>query len=159
MIRRLLIVTVLAALGSAAGLAPIAAADRPTKEPLPGSDFSGQFCADFPVLVHVVSDKEFLLTFSGGERAMFAGQAKLELTNLDTGKSITVNASGPGTFSFDEGTLTFRGSTLLAGEAGFFGPSPRLTLSGGQIVLDLATNAILSETGQSTDLCAVLADP
>jgi hypothetical protein len=160
MIRKLLIATALVAVGSGAGLASLAAADRPTKEPAPAEDVSGQFCDDFSVLIHLVENKGFVLTFSDG-RVFGAGHLRIRLTNLESGKSIVVNASGPIFFSADGATVTLKGATLLFGEPGFFGPDSdaRLTLGVGRTVIDLATGAILSEVGHSTDLCPILADP
>jgi hypothetical protein len=160
MIRKLVLATALVVVGSGAGLASLAAADRPTKEPLPSEDASGQFCDDFTVLIHPIENKGFLLSFSDG-RVFGAGQLKIELTNLESGKTIVVNASGPIFLSADGATITLKGATLLAGPPGFFGPGSdaRLTLGGGRTVIDLATGAILSETGHSTDLCPILADP
>ena len=159
MIRKFLIATALGLLAFA-GFASAALAEPPTKEPAPAEDLTGPFCEDFQVLVHPIANKELTLTFSDG-RVQFAGQLKLEVTNVETGKTITVNASGPGLFSSDGSILTLRGATLLAGEAGFFGPGSqaRLSLVGGVVVIDLATGAVLSETGHSTDLCPILADP
>jgi hypothetical protein len=160
MITRLVLATALVLVGSGAGLASLAAADRPTKEPVPFEDVSGQFCDDFAVLIHAVENKGFLLTFSDG-RAVGAGQLKFELTNLESGKTIVVNASGPIFLSADGATVTARGATLLFAEPGDLGPGsdPELTLGGGKIVIDLATGLPLSQTGHRTDLCPILADP
>jgi hypothetical protein len=158
MIRKLVLATALVVVGSGAGLASLAAAERPTREPFAAGDFvaaAGEAC-EFPVLVHPTSSKEFLLTFGDG-RALFAGQLELEITNLATDKTIALNISGPGFFSSDGTTVTLRGRHLLVGT--FPGGEPRLSVTGGVVVIDLATGAILSEAGHSTDLCPILADP
>jgi hypothetical protein len=160
MTRKFLIATALVVLASAAGLATVAAAEKPIKEPVPAGDFivpAGEACEDFSVLIHPTVNKEFQLTFGSGV-ALFAGQLKIEVTNLDSDKTIRLNASGPGSFSSDGTTVTLRGATLLFGTFPF-GGEPRLSLVGGVVKVDLATNAILSERGHSRDLCPILADP
>jgi hypothetical protein len=158
MVRKLLFATALAVLGSAAGLAAVAAADRPIRQEIPPTDFvfePSQACVDFAVGVHEIGE-EFELTFSDG-RTLFAGPRRLELTNLETGKTITVNISGPISVS-SSGTLwTYRGGSLLrlvgGGETG-------LLLVQGVVVLDRATNEPpMIKAGHVTDLCALLADP
>jgi hypothetical protein len=162
MIRKPLIAAVAATCALASG-ATLAAAEKPSIEPVENSDLVGRFCEgeDFQVLVHPLeSSNAFQITFSDGG-TIFAGKLKLRVTNLETGKTITFNASGPAFVPSDGTTITLRGATLLVGEAGFFGPGSeaRLTLGGGPIVVDLVTGAILSEKGHSTDLCPILADP
>lgn len=158
MIRRTALGAGLAVLGAGLMLAPLAVADKPGNDPLPAPDATGAYCEDFDVLLHATNNKERILTFSDG-RALVVGKLKMELTNLETGKTIAVNASGPVFFAADGSTVTLKGATLLAGQEGFFGPGsePRLTLGGGSVVVDLASGAILSERGHSIDLCARLA--
>jgi hypothetical protein len=82
--------------------------------------------------------KEKAITFSTGA-TIITGHFVDEVTNLSNGKTIRVNASGPGFFAADGSTLTLRGRSLLFGEAGFFGAEspPTLTLASGETVIPL----------------------
>lgn len=139
-------------------LAPVAAADKPLKEPLPFPDATGQFCEDFPVLVHATENRGTAHVFSTGAVA-FTGTLKVEVTNLDTGKTIALNISGPGKISADGTTLTGSGPWLFFGEAGFFGPGspPELSTNSGRIAISLIDGSFISRIGHSVDLCPVLA--
>lgn len=143
---------------AAALLSPIAAADKPIKEPAPFPEFvTGQFCEDFPVQLHTTVNRGVAHIFSSGA-VLFTGSLKGELTNLETGKTIPVNFSGPGTISADGTTLTAYGRLLLFGEAGFFGPGapPVLRLHTGRTVISLVDGSILSHTGHGENLCTAL---
>jgi len=156
--RTSLIPAVVVALAVCLTTATPAAADKPVKEPLPFPDQSGQFCEDFPVRVSATVNREFIHIFSSGA-ALITGTFKVEVTNLDTGKTIAVNASGPGKISADETLLTAFGRLILFGEAGFFGPGapPELSVNSGRTVISLTDGSILSQTGHSVDLCPLLA--
>ena len=91
----LLLSTVLIALA----VAPAAIADKPTREIVPGPDdvvFTGQ--CGFPVLAHI-EGVEIHTTFTDKQGnvvkllGVFPGNT-LTLTNLDTGKSVTLPATG-----------------------------------------------------------------
>jgi hypothetical protein len=73
----------------------LAAQNIPVREPAPFLDATGQFCTDFQVLVHAVENRDVMTTFSNGQ-INIAGRLILEVTNLESGKSIVLNASGPG---------------------------------------------------------------
>jgi hypothetical protein len=158
MIRK--VVLVAAAVAAAAVIVPWAGGVRPTREPAPFPDFSGRFCPGFDVLVHAVVNREILTTFGDG-RVLITGTFKVALTNLATGKTVTVNASGPAFISSDSTTGTFRGRTLIVAEAGTFGPGTpaEVTLLSGVLAVDFTTNTLTSRQGSAEDLCAVLADP
>ena len=143
--------------------APSALAVPPTISPAPAESLIGRFCPDFNVLVNPVINKEKAITFSSGA-TIISGHFVDEVTNLSNDKTIRVNASGPGFFAADGSSVIIRGRALLVGEAGFFGPGspPTLTLATGQVVIPLDEEGAptgLSVTGQTTDLCAILADP
>lgn len=142
----------------ALALAPMASAEQPDKFPVPLPDVTGQFCADFPVLVHATTNREVIHIFSNGA-ATITGALKAEVTNLETGKTIEVNIPGPGTFVADGSVLLGRGAWLFFGEAGDFGPGspPELSYRAGRFTIDLATGAIISSIGQQVDLCPLLA--
>ena len=147
-----------AALAVAALLVPIAAADKPLKIPSEFPDATGQFCEDFPVLVHATTNKGFTHVFSSGA-VLFTGSLKVEVTNLDTDETIALNISGPGKISSDGTTLTGTGPWLFFGEAGFFGPGspPELSTNSGRFAINLADGSFISRVGHSVDLCALLA--
>jgi hypothetical protein len=93
---------------------PAALADKPLRFPLPAEPF--QFPADvcgFPIDFVPLQNKEFGKVFSNGTFAV-NGVFKLRYTNVDTGKSIELNISGPGTLKPQPD-----GSTLVTGH----GPS------------------------------------
>ena len=87
-----------------------------------------------------------------------------QLTNLDSGESITVNISGPGVFTYTEDTLTVQteGRSLL-----FFLPGDltsgqsyvRVTNGPNIFEVDLATGAItpIRESTNFVDVCEALA--
>jgi hypothetical protein len=88
-------------------LAGAAGADPPTRTYLPAAPFSGHFCPGFDVLVTPLVDKEYATTFDNGA-VIITGRLVIQVTNLSTGDSIVVNASGPGFVSEDGTTVTFR---------------------------------------------------
>jgi hypothetical protein len=137
---------------------PAFAGQPPVREPAPAFDATGQFCEDFPVLVHVLANRQFITIFSDGG-VHITGQLKAEITNLDTGKTIVENISGPLIIEPD-GTFFALGRGLLFGEAGFFGPgSPaELSINSGRVVINGFDLSILSRTGRTEDLCAELAE-
>jgi hypothetical protein len=139
-------------------LVPTAAAEKPTKAPAAFGEFSGQYCADFKVLIRETTNRGTMKIFSTGA-AMITGTLKVEVTNLATGKTIELNISGPARFSPDGTTLVGTGAWLLFGEPGFFGPgSPRmLETNHGRLVISLVDGTILERTGHTVDLCPLLA--
>ena len=89
--------TVLLSLGSLWLFAGAASADKPVREPLPTQQDvtfgAGEVC-DFPVTLETLVNNQFVTTFSDG-RQRVTGALKIRLTNVDTGQSLLVNASGP----------------------------------------------------------------
>jgi hypothetical protein len=149
---------VFAIVAVSAVLVPVASADRPSKEPAPfPPTLTGQFCADFMVQVNLVVNEEFVITFGSG-RAIVAGRFILEVINLETGESVTVNVSGPVFFDASGESVVLRGNSLMFGEAGDFGPGTRAT-----VVVTSGTATFLNDVpgytlqGTSRDLCAELA--
>jgi hypothetical protein len=87
---------VLSVLVSTAALAPGASAAPPQREPVPGgviSEPAGAVC-DFPIDINPLKLREELTFFSDG-RIRVTGVAIVEVTNVDTGRSIVINSSGP----------------------------------------------------------------
>jgi hypothetical protein len=141
------------------GVMLAAGAQAPTKEPGPPfPDMTGQYCTAFPVLLHAITNKDSIITFSNG-RIHIAGHIVLTATNVLTGKTIIVNATGPAAITADGTTIRLQGRTLLFGEAGFFGPGspPELSALEGLTIVDLTTGTILQRARNSTDLCPLLA--
>ena len=139
-------------------LVPVAAADKPGMEPVPFPDATGQFCADFPVLVHATTNREVAHVFSSGA-VMLTGSLKVEVTNLQTAKTIALNIPGPGTFTADGSVLVGGGPWLFFGEAGFFGPGspPELSTNSGRVAISLADGSFITRLGHSVQLCPLLA--
>lgn len=135
-----------------------AAADKPIQVPASFGEFRGAYCADFDVLIRETTNRGTMKIFSSGA-AMITGTLKVEVTNLETGKTIALNISGPAKFSSDGTTLVGTGAWLLFGEPGFFGPgSPRtLVTNHGPLVISLVDGSILDRTGHRVDLCPLLA--
>jgi hypothetical protein len=118
-------------------------------------------CA-FPVLGEVLVDQ----TAARGQnpfRLIVTGRLVVRVTNLSTGKSLVLNASGP-TFitSNPDGTSTYvyRGRAIIAlfpGEA----EGPQLFVNSGQVTLTLnaagRATQVVRQTGHKEDLCAALA--
>ncbi len=89
----------MAAVAGAAAAAlfiPTAFADKPVIVPSPFPDATGRYCEGFDVLVHATTNNGRTKIFSSGA-IMFTGSLKVEVTNLDSGKTIALNISGRGT--------------------------------------------------------------
>jgi hypothetical protein len=138
---------------------PTAAADKPVTVPSPFADSAGRYCEGFDVLVHATTNNGTTRIFSTGA-IMFTGTLKVEVTNLDSDKTIALNISGPGKISATGDVLTATGPWLFFGEAGFFGPGspPELSTNNGRVAISLADGSFISRIGQSVDLCPLLAD-
>lgn len=129
----------------------------------PTPDFVIRDSCAFPVLSHDEVNKGVVTFFSNGVIHV-TGALKLTLTNLDTGTSIELNISGPGTITetADGGTLvTLRGPSLW-----FFGPGPGtipgppgiiLTTGPATILFNPDGSNVFTHTGgTTTDVCALL---
>jgi hypothetical protein len=148
------------ALAAAALLAPSAAAEKPIKEPLPSQNITAQFCPDFQVEIATTANKEVIHIFSSGV-ALITGVLKVEVTNVETGKTVALNISGPGKISADGSTISAHGTWLLYGEAGQLpGPGPGMFLATGHTTLQVSPTGIesMSTRGTVQDVCALLAE-
>lgn len=141
-------------------LAPTAAADKPQKEQLPpGEDQvfpAGEVCP-FTLGTHELTNRGKAITFSDGS-VLITGTYKLRLTNLDTGRSIAVNASGPARFSVEGDILhaTQTGLSLLLATAAEPGGPGALYIRGHvRYDVDLTTGEplFLEVRGNMGDLC------
>ena len=143
----------------------ISASGKPTRSPLPAGDFeapAGLLCS-FGVLSEPVVNNQVVKTFppepNGDIVQLATGAFVTRLTNTSTGKSITVNISGPGRF-----TIHPDGSaTLEASGRWFFAMIENAPfsafISSGHAVLSLGsegTVTLVSQSGRVEDVCALL---
>jgi hypothetical protein len=154
--------------GNAAVLAPMVIAQargKPTRSPLPAEPFEappGLFCT-FGVFSEPIVNNQVVKTFppepNGDIVQLATGAFVTRLTNTSTGKSITVNISGPGRF-----TIHPDGSaTLEAWGRWFFAliENARLNafISSGRVVVSIApdgTATLVSQSGHEEDVCVLL---
>lgn len=143
----------------------ISAIGKPTRSPLPAGPFeapAGLFCS-FGVLSEPVVNNQVVKTFppepNGDIVQLATGAFVARLTNTSTGKSITVNISGPGRF-----TIHPDGSIILEASGRWFfavienAPFSAF-ISSGRAVLSIAqdgTVTLVSQSGHVEDVCALL---
>jgi hypothetical protein len=152
-----LALTVVVALCAAA----TASANPPTRTPLPPLDDNIDPACGFDVLVDFLESNFVSKTFSNPASPVVeidTGTAKAQLTNLETGKTITVNISGPQVVKvFSDGSvvITETGPWLhhnVPGLPGIFQTKGRVT-----ITIDAAQNVTIDGNGRIVDICAALA--
>ena len=138
-----------------------ALADPPVRQPAPPiDDFTlpaGAVCS-FDVLFEIVRAKGIFKFFSDG-RLLITGQLKVRLTNLDSGKELELNISGPGNIDAS-GSEVGLGSGIFILFAGFDADGPALLFTHGRFEITRAPNGSIANIeahGTSTDLCAALA--
>lgn len=145
-----------------------ASAGKPVKEFFPSDPVTVEDVCNFPVLLDPIINQEYGKSFFDEEgtleRQIVTGRYVVEVTNLDSGESMTVNVSGPVFFTFTDDTLTVRltGRSLL-----FFLPGDltsgesyiRVTNGPNVFEVDLATGAITPRGVSSNfvDMCEALA--
>jgi len=128
------------------------------------------FCP-FPVIANDLVNREVQTTFTDASgdvvKIMIHGHVVSQFTNVETGKTVTVNNSGPVTITFnDDGTLTVvqRGQSV-SGDQGVLTGKPFLIHESGRLVTVAQPNPqsglvdFVSQErhGDTTDLCAALA--
>jgi hypothetical protein len=158
----LLIASILMLMLSAA---PVGAAG-PTREFLPAPAFidfgAGELCT-FPVRINVLVNKEYGTTFfdAAGQptRTLISGRLIVEVVNQLTGKSVVVNASGPGLVVYEGVNIrvTLRGRSLI------FLPSDHLLYLNTGLVVEFGNGSIqpvvlpvISRVGHRVDYCPLL---
>jgi hypothetical protein len=157
-----LMFAVAALAGVAALIVPAAAADPPFRISLgTPPDITGRYCPGFDVTLHASANNEVATIFSNGA-AIITGTFKVDVSG--NGKTVSVNASGPVSFSSDGTTQVLRGNSLVFGAAGDLGPGspPTLELDSGIVVITYGPDGSVTSvtrTGNTRDLCAILADP
>lgn len=137
---------------------PVAAADKPTREfvPVPSEFTLDASICGFEVLVEVLTNKQYAITFSNGMTTV-VGALSFRLTNLDDAtQSIVLNIPGPGFFD-ESGVLTATGPWLFFFLPGDLGPgSPGvLAYTVGRVRIDETGFHLLA--GRQVDVCAELA--
>jgi len=146
----------------------ISAIGKPTRSPLPSSEPfevpAGLVCS-FGVFVETIVNNQVVKTFpaepNGDIVQLATGAFVTRLTNTTTGKSITVNVSGPGRF-----TIHPDGSATLEawGRWNFFfidavNAGTKAIINSGLIVLSIApdgTQTLVSQSGHEEDVCVLL---
>jgi hypothetical protein len=130
--------------------APSSFAAPPTITPVENLDFTFHSICPFDVAVHYDVNREQQITFSNGN-FLITGALKVTLT-ATTGKSLSVNVSGPARFVFDaDGNLT------VYAEGAGFGPGVLPdTLALGHGLVIFGPNGVETR-GHFVDLCALLA--
>ncbi|HET7856095.1 MAG TPA: hypothetical protein VFL41_06520 [Gaiellaceae bacterium] len=157
------LLVMVAVLGAALALAPLASADRPIRIVLDDPpDATGQFCEDFEVRVHTTRNNEVLTIFTSGA-ALVTGALRVEVTNVETDETIGLNIPGPGRFSADGSTLLGTGPWLVFGAEGDLGEDspPQMNFVTGRLVLTFDETGSVSSfsvlSGRVVDICAALA--
>ena len=147
------------------GTASPARAARPTREPAPDFDFqfaAGDACP-FAIGGTTTENNEYITTFFDHDgnitKQISSGLFVEQMTNLDTGASITRNISGPGVYTFaEDGTVTLyaSGTWLFVTVPG--GPSPVYINSGREVdeISPQGEITVLKQVGTQEDVCATL---
>jgi hypothetical protein len=152
-----------------AGQVQTAAADQPTRQPLPFDPFTISGVCDFEVAVDILANKEIVTTFTDQEgnltQQLITGVLKFRLTNLSTGESLDLNISGPARSVF-----AADGSFTVFGEGRALWPVPEgissnvpagLILTSGYYVAEFDAAGNMTEFtvvgGQVVEVCAALA--
>jgi hypothetical protein len=160
---RIALAAVVAAL-SLAAVAPAAIAGKPTIQRTPFEQHFVSEACGFPVQVDASGTAlDISYTDELGNVHLFeAGpQVKSTMTNLVTGKTIVVNISGPGQYTFGaDGSFTLVGTGLWSWTR--VNPAtlePGIFLTQGSFVLSISASGVrtFTSTGTTIDLCAQLA--
>jgi hypothetical protein len=123
----------------------------------PPPSFTDSTCG-FPLDVQVVANREVASTWidaSGAPiRTIVTGTLKVVMTNPATGKSVSLNISGPAMITYNsDGTAT----QVLTGRAVIVDTAAgQLSVNTGRAIEVLPSGAVLSLTGRSLNLCAAL---
>ena len=162
----LLAAPVVAAALILAAAAP-ASADKPLREPFPQGDIILPGSCDFDVFSHTVEDNAKSTTYFDEDgnptRQIINGRLVVELTNVETGKSIVYNISGPVFVTFfEDGSVdvVFGGRSLSFFFPGEVEDLPLLFVNSGQVTLhiDPQGNTVgVDQVGEVEDVCAALA--
>jgi hypothetical protein len=142
---------------------PAGAAGNPDRQFAPVPDVVIEFCdiagrhVTGPILAQATINQEYAKTFTsrdGTVRIAFNGRLVDTFTRLETGQSVTFNASGPGTLTFyPDGNVTIvsRGLAVVGNPTGIW-------IYAGRLDIDPATGLVLPSSAgkQKADICALL---
>lgn len=147
----------------AAVLAGGAGADRPIREFMPQTDDVISGACPFDVGLTILRNEAHLTTFSDG-RQLVTGSLKVRLTNLTpgSGKSIDLNASGPGLLTETATAFEIKAEGrwfwfFLPGELGPGSPGMAVATSGLAYLRGDANGLTFTPSKNTTDICAALA--
>jgi hypothetical protein len=133
-----------------------ALAAQPIREPLVIVDADFDNLCPFPVRIEITANKEYVTFFSDG-RLLVTGKLFARIVNLDTGKSMEVNISGPANISIRGERNMGRGLLLLfPQDAG----GPGIVLNAGRLDVLRGEDGFITNyrvRGTSVDVCAALA--
>ena len=155
------IAVLLSALAVSMTSAGVLAAGNPDRQPFgTPPDVVGPFCGASvgDIIGHVAIQREYIKTFTssnGVTRYMVEGCQQDSFTVVATGKSISVNASGPGVITdYPNGTETLQlfGYTIFVA----IPPAEALLLYTGNVVANTSNGTITSHKGGVKDLCLQL---
>lgn len=144
----------------------LSAIGKPTRSPLPpAEDFeapAGLWCT-FGVFLHDIVNNQVVKTFppkpNGNIVQLITGRYVTSMTNTSTGKSITVNISGPARITTQpdgSATLVATGRWFLAD---LVNAPARAFISSGRVVVSIAPDGVptlVSQRGHLRDICALL---
>lgn len=147
---------------------PAAAGGRPekwTNEPIPLEVYEPGVLCPFTTTIEDLENTSHNILFpptaDGTQRMIGAGRIVLRVANADNGRSVTYNASGPGTFLVDGDLLTIAGQGpwllyAFPGDAG--GPGVWYVRGAFALEVDLVTGTwlALDLPHNVVDVCALL---
>jgi hypothetical protein len=154
-------------------LSPLATASgQPTRTPVPDSNYTATFpagvaCPGFALQTEPVRNETFSTAFpaepNGDVRQINTGNLVERFTNLNTGKSIVVNASGQGISVFHaDGSITLTGggpSYFTDTSPANSPPGPATFLITGRFLITVTPSGqatLVSYSGILFDICAAL---
>jgi hypothetical protein len=166
-VKRILVLSVVSLLLVLLLPASPASADKPLREPFPSGDIVISGSCAFDVFLHTIENKEVNKTYFDKDgnpiQQIVNGRLVVELTNVETGKSIVYNISGPGHLTFfEDGSLEFvlGGRSLNWYLPGEVENLPLMFVNSGQVTthVDPAGNIVgVEQVGHVEDVCAALA--
>jgi len=145
-------------------LVPAAFAGQPTIQRIPFEDHSVSESCGFPVQLDATGtalDISYTDELGNFHDFQAGPQVKQTMTNLVTGKTIVVNISGPGHYTFgSDGSFTLVGTGNWSwGRVNPANLAPGMYLTKGRYVLSISASGVrtFTSTGTTIDLCAQLA--
>jgi hypothetical protein len=123
----------------------------------PPPTFTDPTCG-YPIDVQVVANREVAMTWTDASgvpiRTIVTGTLKVMMTNPASGKSATLNISGPAIITYNaDGTAN---QVLLGRSVIVDTVAGQLSLGNGRVIETLPSGAVLSLTGRSLNLCDAL---